>query len=232
MSEVVVGVALVVGEDGLARPAWASVDPLLRDYYDTEWGMPVRDERGLFERISLEAFQSGLSWATILRKREAFRAAFSGFDPDAVAGFGPVDVERLLGDAGIVRNRAKILATITNASATVRLREDGGLVDLVWSFRPKATPEPEPGVPLVTQSPESVALSKELRRRGFVFVGPTTMYALMEAIGMVDAHPLGSHRRGSAGCGRRRLSAPSAETRERSGRRGPDTRRTRGTSTG
>jgi DNA-3-methyladenine glycosylase I len=190
---------LVIGEDGLARPPWAAVDPLLRDYYDTEWGMPVRDERGLFERISLEAFQSGLSWATILRKRPAFREAFSGFDPDAGAGFGEADVERLLGDAGIVRNRAKILATITNAGATVGLRDDGGLVDLVWSFQPASTPSPGPGEPVITQSSESLALSKELRRRGFVFVGPTTMYALMEAIGMVDAHPVGSHRRGSSG---------------------------------
>ncbi len=191
--------ALVVGDDGLARPPWAAADPLLRDYYDTEWGMPVRDERGLFERISLEAFQSGLSWATILRKRPSFRDAFAGFDPDAVSRFGDADVERLLADAGIVRNRAKILATITNAAATVALREHGGLVEFVWSFQPAATPEPADDVPVVTQSPESLALSKELRKRGFVFVGPTTMYALMEAIGMVDAHPIGSHRRGSSG---------------------------------
>jgi DNA-3-methyladenine glycosylase I len=190
---------LVVGEDGLARPPWAAADPLLREYYDTEWGMPVRDERGLFERVSLEAFQSGLSWATILRKRPAFRAAFAAFDPDVVAGFTDADVERLLADAGIVRNRAKILATIANAGATVGLRDDGGLVDLVWSFQPASTPSPGPGEPVITQSPESLALSKELRRRGFVFVGPTTMYALMEAIGMVDAHPVGSHRRGSSG---------------------------------
>lgn len=191
--------AVVIGADGLARPPWAATDPLLRDYYDTEWGMPVRDERGLFERISLEAFQSGLSWATILRKRPAFREAFAGFDPDAVAAFGEADVERLLGDVAIVRNRAKILATITNAAATVDLREDGGLVDLVWSFRPEAMPESGSGAPVVTQSPESLALSKALRSRGFVFVGPTTMYALMEAIGMVDAHPVGSHRRGNQG---------------------------------
>lgn len=191
--------ALVVGDDGLARPPWAAADPLLRAYYDTEWGMPVRDERGLFERISLEAFQSGLSWATILRKRPAFREAFARFDPDAVAGFGEADVERLLADSGIVRNRAKILATITNAAATVQLRKDGGLIDFVWSFQPDTTPEPADGVPIVTQSAESLALSNALRKRGFVFVGPTTMYALMEAIGMVDAHPVGSHRRGSSG---------------------------------
>ncbi len=189
----------IVGDDGLARPAWAATDPLLREYYDTEWGMPVRDERGLFERISLEAFQSGLSWVTILRKREAFRAAFAGFDPDAVAAFGEADVERLLGDAGIVRNRAKILATITNAKATIALRADGGLVDFVWSFRPEATPQPAQHSEIPTSSPESVALSKALRARGFAFVGPTTMYALMEAIGMVDTHLIDSHRRGSSG---------------------------------
>ena len=133
---------LVVGPDGLARPAWAATDPLLREYYDTEWGMPVRDERGVFERLSLEAFQSGLSWATILRKRTAFREAFDGFDPDRVAGYGDRDVERLLADAGIVRNRAKVLATITNARATVALREhpDGDLAAFVWSFRPGGRP--------------------------------------------------------------------------------------------
>ena len=118
---------LIIGDDGLARPAWAATDPLLREYYDTEWGMPVRDEHGLFERLSLEAFQSGLSWAIVLRKRPGFRAAFAGFDPDAVAAFDEADVERLLLDAAIIRNRAKILATIGNARATVALREDGGL---------------------------------------------------------------------------------------------------------
>jgi DNA-3-methyladenine glycosylase I len=189
----------VVGEDGLARPVWASVDPLLRDYYDTEWGMPVRDERGLFERISLEAFQSGLSWATILRKRPAFRAAFDDFDPGAVAEYGERDVERLMNDAGIVRNRRKIDATITNARATIRLREDGGLVEFVWSFKPSETPAPTSYAEVPTTSPESVALAKAMRRKGFTFVGPTTMYALMEAIGMVDTHLVDSHRRGSSG---------------------------------
>ena len=181
---------LVVGDDGLARPVWAAADPLLREYYDTEWGMPVRDERGVFERLSLEAFQSGLSWATILRKRPAFRETFAGFVPEAVAGFGEEDVDRLLGDARIVRNRAKILATITNARAALRLRQaddvDGGLAGPVWSYQP-------------TQSPRSAALSRELKRRGFRFVGPTTMYALMEAIGIVDTHLVGSHRRGASG---------------------------------
>jgi DNA-3-methyladenine glycosylase I len=189
----------VVGEDGLARPAWAAVDPLLREYYDTEWGMPVRDERGLFERISLEAFQSGLSWATILRKRPAFRAAFDDFSPDAVAAYGEADVERLLADAGIVRNRRKIEATITNARATVDLRSSGGLVQLVWSFQPATTPAPTSYDEVPTSSPESVALSKALRSHGFTFVGPTTMYALMEAVGIVDTHLVDSHRRGSSG---------------------------------
>jgi DNA-3-methyladenine glycosylase I len=193
------GSGVVVGGDGLARPTWASVDPLLREYYDTEWGMPVTDEQGLYERISLEAFQAGLSWATILRKRPAFRAAFDDFQPDAVACYTEADVERLLGDAGIVRNRLKILAAITNAQATVALRAEGGLVDFVWSFRPTATPEPLRWEEVPSQSPESVSLSKALRKKGFAFVGPTTMYALMEAIGMVDTHLLGSHRRGSSG---------------------------------
>ncbi len=189
----------ITGDDGLARPAWAAVDPLLRDYYDTEWGLPVRDEQGLYERISLEAFQAGLSWATILRKRPAFRAAFADFHPETVAAFTEADVERLLLDAGIVRNRLKIKAAITNARATVELRNDGGLVDFVWGFRPEVTPAPTALDQIPTTSPESVALSKALRRRGFVFVGPTTMYALMEAIGMVDTHLVDSHRRGTSG---------------------------------
>ncbi|WP_416447010.1 DNA-3-methyladenine glycosylase I [Leucobacter sp. HNU] len=190
---------IVVGDDGLARPAWASVDPLLREYYDTEWGMPVTDERGIFERVSLEGFQAGLSWATILRKRPAFRTAFDGFDPDLVAAYDDRDVERLLADAAIVRNRQKILAVIGNARATIALRADMGLSALIWSFRPETTPRPRRFAEIPTTSPESIALSKELRRRGFAFVGPTTMYALMEAIGIVDTHLVGSHRRGSSG---------------------------------
>jgi DNA-3-methyladenine glycosylase I len=190
---------LVTGDDGLARPVWASSDELLRHYYDTEWGMPVRDERGVFERLSLEAFQSGLSWRTILAKRPAFRAAFADFDADTVAAFGEDDVARLMADAGIVRNRAKILATVTNANATIALRQDGGLADFVWSFRPATTPEPRSAAEVPTKSDESLALSKALRKRGFAFVGPTTMYALMEALGIVDTHLMGSHRRGTSG---------------------------------
>jgi len=190
---------VVIGDDGLARPAWASVDPMLRDYYDTEWGMPVTDERGVFERMSLEGFQAGLSWATILRKRPAFRAAFDDFDSDTIAEYGDQDVERLLADTGIVRNRQKIVAAIGNARATIELRQEMGLSELIWSFRPENTPRPRVFEDIPTTSPESVALSKELRRRGFAFVGPTTMFALMEAIGIIDTHILGSHRRGSSG---------------------------------
>lgn len=168
----------------VTRPAWASTDELMRRYYDTEWGVPVREERALFEALSLEVFQSGLSWSTILRKREAFRAAFAGFQPDRVAAYTEHDVERLLADEGIVRNRLKILATIQNARATVALRGDGGLVQFMWSFAPRsgAAPASEP----LTRSPESAALAKALKARGFQFVGPTTMYALMQAVGMLN----------------------------------------------
>ena len=190
---------IVLGEDGLARPAWAATDPLLRNYYDTEWGMPVRDEQGMYERLSLEAFQAGLSWATILRKRPAFREVFDGFDPEQVARYGEEDVERLMADARIVRNRAKIRAAITNANATLALRDRGGLADFVWSFQPERTPRPRTPAEVPTTSPESLALSKALRKEGFAFVGPTTMHALMEAVGIIDTHLLDSHRRGSSG---------------------------------
>lgn len=190
---------LVISEDGLARPPWAVTDPLLRDYYDNEWGLPVTDERGVFERLSLEAFQSGLSWATILRKRPAFRDAFDNFDPDAVANYTEHDVQRLLADARIIRHRGKIEATINNARATRQLRAGGGLAQLVWSYKPEHTPRPRTIDEIPTRSPESEALAKELKRSGFIFVGPTTMFALMEAIGIVDTHLLGSHRRGTSG---------------------------------
>lgn len=190
---------LIVGADGLARPLWAAHDPLLQRYYDTEWGMPVRDEAGVFERVSLEAFQSGLSWTIILRKREAFRQAFADFDPDAVARFTDGDIARLMDDRGIVRNRRKIEATIGNAAATVRLRARGGLADLIWSFRPAQTPRPRTLAEIPTRSPESEALARALKAEGLTFVGPTTAFALMEAIGIVDTHLLGSHRRGTSG---------------------------------
>lgn len=190
---------VVVGEDGLARTPWAYGDPLLLDYYDTEWGMPVTDETGLFERLSLEGFQAGLSWLTILRKRERFREVFKNFDAEAVASFGDKEVESLLQDPGIIRHRGKIEACISNAKATIELREDGGLSDFIWSFRPATTPEPLVLSAVPTTGEESIALSKALKKRGFKFVGPTTMYALMEAIGMVDTHLVGSHRRGASG---------------------------------
>lgn len=189
----------IIGPDGLARPSWAASDPLMQAYYDHEWGMPVRDEQGMYERISLEAFQAGLSWATILRKREAFREAFLDFHPESVAAFTESDVERLMLDAGIVRNRLKIHAAITNAKATIALREEGGLVEFVWSFQPDSTPAPRTLAEIPTTSPESIALSKALRKKGFAFVGPTTMYALMEAVGVIDTHLVDSHRRGTSG---------------------------------
>lgn len=171
-----------------ARCEWAIGEDMAA-YHDREWGRPVTDERGLFERMSLEAFQSGLSWSTILRKREGFRRAFAGFDPEAVASFGSRDVARLLADAAIVRNRAKIEATIANARAAVGLRSDGGLAALVWSFAPAAARPAAGGLgelPAVT--PESKSLAGELKSRGFRFVGPTTAYALMQACGLVNDH--------------------------------------------
>jgi DNA-3-methyladenine glycosylase I len=182
---------VMVGEDGVARCWWAGSDPLYRPYHDAEWGRPVVDDVRLFEKLTLEGFQSGLSWLTILRKRENFRRAFAGFDIESVAGFGPDDVTRLLGDAGIVRNRAKIEATIANAKATVALRENGPtLHELIWErFRPapRATP-PQTFADVPSETPETKALAKELKRRGFRFVGPTTLYALMQACGVVDDH--------------------------------------------
>ena len=188
---------LATGEDGLARCPWATTHPLNLLYHDTEWGVEVHGEGALFERISLEAFQAGLSWLTILRKRPAFREAFAGFDPDAVARFTDGDVERLMGDVRIVRNRAKIEAARVNARAVVALREDGGLDRLIWSHRPPPAPAPRTMADMAASTPESKALSADLRSRGFVFVGPTTAHALMEAIGLVDAHLAGCHRRGA-----------------------------------
>ena len=185
---------LVVGPDGLARCPWGLSTPEYVAYHDEEWGRPVHGEARLFERVSLEAFQSGLSWITILRKREAFRSAFAGFEPEAVAAFGDGDVERLMADAGIVRNRAKVLATVANARATVAL--DGGLDELLWSFAPvPAGPAPRrlADVPAVT--PESTAMAKAVKKLGFRFVGPTTAYALMQATGMVNDHLAGCSSR-------------------------------------
>ncbi|MEX1182600.1 MAG: DNA-3-methyladenine glycosylase I [Gemmatimonadota bacterium] len=199
MDELTGTAGAVIGEDGIARCAWAASDATSREYHDREWGVPVHGESELLERITLEAFQSGLSWLTILRKRNGFRAAFDGFDADAIAAFTNADVERLMDDAGIVRNRKKIEATRSNARATLALRTAGGLDALLWSFKPPSAPAPSTMADLPTQNAESKALAAELRRRGFVFVGPTTMYALMQAVGMIDAHVAGCHRRGCTG---------------------------------
>ena len=173
--------------DGLSRCPWAASGPqLMVDYHDREWGRPLRGRTELFERISLEAFQSGLSWLVILRKRESFRSAFDGFDIDTVAAYSGRDVDRLMADTGIVRNRAKIEATIANARAVAALDTD--LPELLWSFAPPARPRPASMAEVPSQTPESAALARELRRRGFRFVGPTTAYALMQATGMVDDH--------------------------------------------
>jgi DNA-3-methyladenine glycosylase I len=171
------------------RRCWSTADPAYVDYHDREWGRPVIDERGLYERLCLEGFQSGLSWLTILRKRKAFRSAFAGFEPDAVAEFGSQDVERLLADAGIVRHRGKIEAAIANARATLALREAGTpLPELVWSHRSADGRAPRTPADWQASTPESAALSKRLRAVGFRFVGPTTVYATMQACGVVNDH--------------------------------------------
>jgi DNA-3-methyladenine glycosylase I len=167
-------------------------DPLYRTYHDEEWGRPVLDERGLYERISLEAFQSGLAWITILRKRDNFRAAFAGFDPEVVARFGEEDVARLMADAGIVRNRLKVAATIANARAVLDLRDAGTPLDeVVWAHRPDDRPAPAGWGDVPALTPESAALAKTLKKHGFRFVGPTTAYAGMQACGLVNDHLAG-----------------------------------------
>lgn len=182
--------------DEPSRCPWAGADPLYVAYHDREWGVPIRDERLMLELLCLEGAQAGLAWITILRKREGYRRAFDGFDPEAVARYGEADVERLLGDPGIVRNRAKIRATIANARGVLALREAGGLVDHLWSF--------VGGVPRVNRWPsidqvpastaESEAMSRDLRRRGFGFVGPTICYAFMQSAGLVNDHEVGCFR--------------------------------------
>ena len=191
--------------DDRQRCGWATSAPEYVAYHDDEWGRPLHGQTALFERLSLEAFQSGLSWLVILRKRAAFRSAFAGFDPAAVAAFGDADVARLMADAGIVRNRAKVDATIANARAVEALRAAGeSLAELIWAFAPPRheAPRTRADVPAIT--PESTALAKELKRRGFRFVGPTTAYALMQACGLVDDHLLGCavRDRTAAGGGR------------------------------
>lgn len=186
---------LAVGDDGLARCPWPGISaPDYAGYHDREWGVPVHGESALLERICLEAFQSGLSWLTILRRREGFRRAFAGFDADAVAAFGPEDVNRLLQDRGIVRNARKVAATLANARATVGLREQGGLEALVWSFAQSPRRRPLAPGEVPDRTPESVALSRALKAAGFAHVGPVTAYATMQACGLVDDHVAGCHR--------------------------------------
>ena len=184
---------VVMGDDGVARCWWGASTPDYADYHDTEWGQPVADDRRLFEKVCLEGFQSGLSWLTILRKRAAFRAAFCDFDFNRVARFGERDVERLLGDAGIVRHRGKIEATLNNARRAVELVEaEGSLAAYFWRFEPEPATRPSPLTKAalfeMTTSPESVAMSKDLKKRGWRFVGPTTAYAFMQAMGLVNDH--------------------------------------------
>lgn len=185
----------------LQRTEWANSNPILTEYYDSEWGMPVISESGLFERLALESFQSGLSWLTILKRREGFREAFMNFDVEKVAALGNDDVEQLMQDTRIIRNRRKIVSTVLNAKAIIALRDNtpGGFPALVWSYMPQASPTTQHGEELPTTSTESHALAKTLKTHGFSMVGPTTMFALMAAIGMVDLHIQGSHRRGCSG---------------------------------
>ena len=187
---------LLVGPDGLPRCAWAGSAAEYLAYHDDEWGRPVHGETALYERFTLEAFQSGLAWITILRKRPAFRAAFAGFDPERVAAFDESDRVRLMADAGIVRNARKVDAAIANARAVLDLRADGGLDAYVWSFAPEHHRPPRTTADFRATSPESVALAKGLKQRGFAFVGPTTAYAAMQACGLVDDHLAGCFRAG------------------------------------
>ncbi len=199
------------GPDGLLRCPWSLGSQEYLAYHDDEWGKPVTDDRGMFERLCLEAFQSGLSWLTILRKRENFRAAFAGFDIAAVAAFGPDDRARLLADAGIVRNRAKIDAAIANARAALDL--PGGLAALVWSFAEPQVKAPVRLADLPAWTPASKALSKRLQQHGFRFTGPTTAYATLQAAGVVDDHLVGCHRRGAYSAGQPRVTGNGKEAR-------------------
>jgi len=201
--------------DGVLRCRWCRATPVYQRYHDEEWGFPVTDERRLFEKICLEGFQSGLSWLTILNKREAFRAAFANFDAEKVARFDERDVARLLLDAGIVRHRGKIESTINNARRVLELREEfGSLVAYAWSFEPHPTSRPErvthAALQAMTTSPESIAMSKDLKKRGWSFVGPTTVYAFMQAMGLVNDHVEGCHAREVALSQRGSLAPPTS----------------------
>jgi DNA-3-methyladenine glycosylase I len=202
-----------VGEDGVARCFWGASTPEYAAYHDAEWGFPVADDARLFEKLSLEGFQSGLSWLTILRKREGFRRAFAGFDPERVARFGTRDVERLLADASIVRHRGKIESTVSNARRCLELREDfGSLAAFVWRFEPDPASLPSPLTWEVLRdrphTPESAAMAKELKRRGWTFVGPTTVYAFMQAMGLVNDHLDGCAARARVAAARAAFTPP------------------------
>ena len=204
---------LILGEDGAARCFWCGSDRLYQHYHDTEWGRPLGDDRRIFEKICLEGFQAGLSWLTILRKREAFRRAFADFDIERVANFDARDVERLVGDAAIVRHRGKIESTINNAQRALELiAEAGSLAAFMWRFEP--TPESRPerldraALAALVKTRESTALSDALRRRGWSFVGPTTIYAFMQSAGMVNDHIEGCHARGEVAAARRNFTPP------------------------
>jgi DNA-3-methyladenine glycosylase I len=205
------GDGIIVGDDGIARCSWASSAPEYRAYHDAEWGFPVADDVRLFEKLSLEGFQAGLSWLTILRKRRAFRRAFAGFEFERVAGFGEADVEHLLADAGIVRHRGKIEAVINNAGRAVELvASEGSLAAYVWGFAPEARAEgldPD-GLAQRSVTEESTALAKDLKRRGWRFVGPTTVYAFMQAMGLVNDHRDGCAARVTAQEARDRFVVP------------------------
>ena len=204
---------LVTGDDGVERCWWCGSDPAYLAYHDDEWGMPTSDDRRLFETLCLEGFQAGLSWLTILRKRPRFREVFSGFDPDEVAGYTDRDIERLVADAGIVRHRGKIVSTINNARRAVHLKQEcQSLAAYVWRYER----EPEPPSPAGTapslpasMSPESTAMSRDLKRRGWTFVGPTTVYAFMQSVGLVDDHVAGCARRDAAEAARRGFRRPA-----------------------
>ena len=206
---------LFADDAGTARCAWCEATPLYRHYHDHEWGWPVADERRLFEKLCLEGFQAGLSWLTILNKREAFRRAFAEFDTERVAAFDEADVQRLLGDAGIVRHAGKIRSTINNAQRALELRaEFGSLAAYVWRFEPAPAERPKhlthEAVRAMPTSPASQALSKDLRKRGWSFVGPTTMYAFMQAMGLVNDHLEGCHAREAALAARAAFKVPRA----------------------
>jgi DNA-3-methyladenine glycosylase I len=201
-------------DDGRVRCAWCVATPAYRVYHDEEWGLPTRDDRQLFEKLCLEGFQAGLSWLTILNKREAFRAAFAGFDAARMARFGERDIERLLGDAGIVRHRGKIESAINNARRVLELRSEfGSLAAYAWRFEPAPASRPKrltlEALRAMSSSPESISLSKDLKRRGWSFVGPTTVYAFMQAMGLVNDHLDGCHARALVQAARTALPPPA-----------------------